>query len=142
MAIFFHSTGNKEHELFLKWRNDLPAVSIQLVKGNHDILDKAWYREAGINVHDTALKIGNFVFTHDMGTYEPAANTYCFSGHIHPGIKINGAGRQSLQLACFYFGKKYAILPAFGKFTGTHAVSTKKGDAVFALVENKIMQVL
>jgi len=137
----FHSTDNKEHELFLKWRKDMPGISIQLVKGNHDILEADWYRQAGIEVHGTSLMIGNFVFAHDIETYEQREGSYCFCGHIHPGIKIKGAGRQSLQLACFYFGKKFAILPAFGKFTGTHAVSTTKGDAVFALVENKVMQV-
>lgn len=137
----FHSSDNKEHELFLKWRNDLPGISIQLVKGNHDILKKEWYEKAGIDVHQGELEIGNFLFTHDIQSCKYAGPSYCFSGHIHPGIKISGAGRQTIYLPCFYFGKKHAVLPAFGKFTGTHPVDTKPGDHVFAVVENKVMQI-
>lgn len=137
----FHSTENKEHELFLKWRKDLPGVSIQLVKGNHDILEEKWYREAGIDVLTGALKIGAFLFTHDIQSHQSPGDGYCFSGHIHPGIRMNGMGRQSLQLPCFYFGKNYAVLPAFGKFTGTFPIKPVKGDVVFALVEDKIIRI-
>ncbi len=137
----FHSSDNKEHEMFLKWRNDLPGISIQLVKGNHDILETGWYQRAGIDVHTGTLTIREFVFTHDINDLQETGPRYCFSGHIHPGIKITGRGKQSMQLPCFYFGKKYAVLPAFGKFTGTHPVKPVKGDSVFALADNKIMQV-
>jgi len=137
----FHSTANKEHELFLKWRKDLPAVSIHLVKGNHDILNKNWYQLAGIEVHDAELKIGEFLFTHDIQNCRNDHDHYCFSGHIHPGIRISGMGRQSLQLPCFYFGKTFAILPAFGKFTGTYAIEPKPADRVFAIVEDRIMMI-
>ena len=34
----FHSVANKELNLFRRWREDLPNLSIQLIKGNHDIL--------------------------------------------------------------------------------------------------------
>ncbi len=36
----FHSTANKELELFAKWRNDFTYLEIHLIKGNHDILKK------------------------------------------------------------------------------------------------------
>jgi len=137
----FHSTGNKEHELFLKWRADMPSVSFQLVKGNHDILDSAWYEKAGILVHNKELTVGNFLFTHDIATVEMENNRYCFSGHVHPGVILNGAGKQSLRLPCFYFGKDHAILPAFGKFTGTYAIKPLAGDYVFALFEDKVMEI-
>jgi uncharacterized protein len=137
----FHSRDNKEHELFLKWRHDLPNVSMQLVKGNHDILKRQWYADAGITVHDEELLIGDFLFTHDIQMCgNPNAN-YCFSGHVHPGIRINGIGRQSIHLPCFYFGKQHAVLPAFGKFTGTSLVEAKSGDHVFAVLEDKVMKI-
>ena len=137
----FHSTDNKEHALFLKWRKDLARISIQLVKGNHDILEKDWYHRAGIDVHDEELQVNRFLFTHDIEICKTTGHDYCFSGHIHPGIKMNGLGRQSIQLPCFYFGKKYAVLPAFGKFTGTHSVKPGSGDHVFAIVEGKVMKI-
>src|SRR6478609_3271958 len=42
----FHSRENKELELFLKWRQDFPLLTIELIMGNHDILHKSWYRQA------------------------------------------------------------------------------------------------
>ncbi len=136
----FHSRENKEHEMFLRWRNDLPGVNIHLVLGNHDILKKEWYRGAGIELHENVLKLENLLFTHDIDNCHLEDNSYCISGHIHPGISLHGLGRQSLRFPCFYFGKKYAVLPAFGRFTGTFPVKPLPGDAVFALMENKIMQ--
>lgn len=137
----FHSADNKEHEFFLKWRKDLSSTSIQLVKGNHDILKRSWYEQAGIDVHKENMRLGDFLFTHDINDCKTGDHKYCFSGHIHPGIRISGLGRQSLHLACFYFGKDHAVLPAFGKFTGTYPIDPKPGDHVFALVEGSIMQI-
>lgn len=136
----FHSTANKEHEFFLKWRNDFLSIPIHLVKGNHDILKKEWYKSAGIVVHNKDFLRCNFTFTHDINCCEENYN-YCFSGHIHPGIRFRGIGRQTLQVPCFYFGKKYAVLPAFGKFTGTYPIDPKPGDTVFALADNSVIKV-
>jgi uncharacterized protein len=136
----FHSTMNKEHELFLRWRKDISQIAIHLVKGNHDILDAAWYKNANIIVHENNYMIGNFIFTHDVNDEKDIEEKYCFSGHIHPSIIMKGTARQNMKLACFYFSKNYAVLPAFGKFTGTFSLIPKKEDVVFALVENKIIQ--
>lgn len=136
----FHSTANKEHEFFLKWRNDFLSIPIHLVKGNHDILKKEWYKTAGITIHENIFSVSNFMFSHDINCCGEDDN-YCFSGHIHPGIRIRGIGKQSLQLPCFYFGKSYAVLPAFGKFTGTYPIDPKPGDAVFALADNSVIKV-
>lgn len=137
----FHSYFNKEHNFFLKWRKDLLQINIILVKGNHDILENSWYEDAGIQVADKLFITPDFIFAHDVNDCPADSNKYCFSGHIHPGIRIKGRGKQHVQLPCFHFGKAYAILPAFGLFTGTHAIESVKGDVVFALVENGVMRV-
>lgn len=137
----FHSSINKELDLFLRWRKDISSTSIHLVKGNHDILKPEWYEDAEIKLHHKNLSSGNFTFTHDINECETVPEHFCFSGHIHPGIYITGIAKQAITLSCFYFTDNYAVLPAFGKFTGNFIVKPKKGDAVFALVENKIMQI-
>lgn len=137
----FHSHSNKEHDLFLKWRKDLSHVDIDLVMGNHDILKKEKYTEAGILIHEGSYQIGSFTFTHDICNFDENENYYCFSGHIHPGIVMRGVGKQSLRLPCFYFKKQYAVLPAFGKFTGTFPIKPKGADTVFALAGDSIIQV-
>lgn len=139
----FHSYANKEMDLFLKWRNDISAIEILLIKGNHDILAKKFYENAGIKTTDDLLSVKNFCFTHDIGHHcnNGSKNNYTFSGHIHPGIHIHGLARQSLQFACFYFGETYAVLPAFSRFTGFSKIKIKENDKVFAIVNNNIISV-
>lgn len=131
----FHSKANKEVELFEKWRNDFSSLHIQLVQGNHDILKGDWYKQAGIDVCPH-LAIDNFCFVHDIqDACEPGAtDPYYFSGHLHPAVSISGAGRQTLKFPCFYFGEKFSILPAFGKFTGTAMIEPNRRDSVFAIL--------
>lgn len=135
----FHSRANKELELFKKWRHDFPDLVIQLVKGNHDILHDDWYKEAGLEVRQDQLNIGPFIFRHDVAGYDMPANSYLFSGHVHPGIRFSGGGRQSLHFPCFYFTSSYCILPAFSRFTGLAMIDPQKGDNVFAIVNKSIV---
>jgi DNA ligase-associated metallophosphoesterase len=148
----FHSRENKELALFLKWREDFPDLGIRLIEGNHDILHADWYSKAGIDVSREILRLGPFAFIHDITeggadlTTEGVEATesgasaadkmepYFFSGHIHPGIRIRGMGKQSLQFPCFYFGGSYAVLPAFGKFTGTVSIDPMPEANVFAIL--------
>jgi uncharacterized protein len=137
----FHSRANKEHELFKKWRTDLSWLDIVLVKGNHDILQETWYREAEISVISNSYSVSNFSFIHDITECDSSpSDNYFFSGHIHPGISIRGMGKQSMHLPCFYFTDSYCVLPAFSRFTGTYGVSPAKNESVFAIVDNKVLQ--
>ncbi len=136
----FHSHANKEINFFLKWRNDIPKISIKLIKGNHDILKTKFYEEANINVVLKKLAVKNFCFTHDFASECEDDDLFTFSGHIHPGIKVNGSGKQSFMLPCFYFNEKYAVLPAFSMFTGLYKIRPKKKDSVFALAENQVIK--
>lgn len=139
----FHSQENKELDWFKRWRADISSVNIQLVKGNHDILHDQWYKEAGMIIHDEELIIKNFSFRHDPNSelLTPNSQLFSFTGHIHPGISIYGLAKQSLHFPCFYFSNDHCVLPAFSRFTGTHNVEPKKGDAVFAIVKDGIMKI-
>ncbi|MFT3843504.1 MAG: ligase-associated DNA damage response endonuclease PdeM [Lacibacter sp.] len=139
---FFHSRMNSELLLFEKWRRDLSALPIHLIKGNHDILENSWYKKNKIEVHEQQLQMNCFSFVHEMNNeILSAGETYFFTGHIHPGISISGLGKQSLRFPCFYFTETYAVLPAFGKFTGLYPVKPKKKDRVFAIVNKSIMEI-
>lgn len=138
----FHSHANKELALFLKWRSDLPHIEFHLVVGNHDILSLQWYKEAALQLHYNELTTGDFVFTHDINDITFVdQEKYYFSGHIHPCIQLRGLGRQMVQVPCFYFNEKFAVLPAFGKFTGTYALKINAADIVFALAGDKVLRV-
>lgn len=139
---FFHSKMNQEIGLFEKWRKDFIELPIHLVKGNHDILEQAWYQENKITVHEERLEIGPFQFIHEPPLNQSTEPTlYCFYGHVHPGISISGTGKQSLRFPCYYFSDHHAILPAFGRFTGLHAIKPKKKDKVFAIVNKTIIPI-
>jgi len=141
----FHSRSNKEHLLFEKWRNDFEQLEIVLVKGNHDILQAAWYKQAKINVWDNdPLRINEFAFTHDyldIEKYSEHKDAYFFTGHLHPGISINGRSRQHLSFPCFYFTENFAVLPAFSKFSGLALINKKKTDNIFAIVNGELVEI-
>jgi DNA ligase-associated metallophosphoesterase len=134
----FHSHGNLELELFKRWREDFAYLQIKLVKGNHDILKAQWYTGCDIEVIKDTLTINEFSFTHDQ--CDAIEGTYSFCGHIHPGVVVNGLGKQSLRFPCFYFTQDHCILPAFGKFTGLANINPDKHDIVYALVEDSIIK--
>lgn len=140
---FTHSSANKELDLFLRWRRDFSALQIDLVLGNHDLLDRNWYAAAEIYVHEEQLVSGPFVFQHEPSATPgtAAAGLYTFSGHLHPVIHLKGKGKQQLRFPCYYFGMTQAVLPAFSKFTGGFAVSPVKGEKIFALVDDAIMEI-
>jgi DNA ligase-associated metallophosphoesterase len=141
---FFHSNANKELDLFKKWRENFSDIIIHLVKGNHDILQTDWYTSCDIKLNEE-MNVRDFTFIHDISSRisvngQLSTANYFFSGHIHPGIRINGAGKQSLCFPCFYFGKKYAVLPAFSHFTGVALIDPEEDENVFAIVNNKLVQ--
>lgn len=136
---FFHSHANTELDWFKKWREDFSDLKISLIRGNHDILKAEWYRLAGIDLIEGELKLDSFLFIHER--CEDHAELFTFCGHIHPGIFIEGGGRQSLRFPCFYFSKNHCILPAFSRFTGMAIVHPEEGDEVFAVVEDVIVPV-
>jgi uncharacterized protein len=138
----FHSSANKEMDFFIKWRNDFAQVQFKLMRGNHDILSAKFYKEANIDVVEDKLLIKDFCFTHDIESScnDEKNDHFTFSGHMHPGIKMNGPGNQSLMLPCFYFSKKYAILPAFSAFTGLAKIKPIASDHVFVLLKTGVMQ--
>lgn len=138
-----HSIANREMDLFRKWRKDFSSLEVHLAKGNHDILDNQWYEEADIVVHNEPYSINNFLFVHDIvnPTLQLHAAKYVFSGHVHPGVTLNGKGKQSLRFPCFYFRKEYSVLPAFSRFTSTYRVDPGKGEKVFVIVEKDILPI-
>ncbi len=142
---FFHSKANKENLLFEKWRNDVTQLEILLVKGNHDILHKEWYKKLNVQLFaDEPLRINTLAFLHDNAHIEKHpkhADAYFFTGHLHPGIFIKGKGRQSLTFPCFYFSDAFAVMPAFSKFSGVYIMDKKKTDKVFAIVNNDLIEV-
>ncbi|MEZ4810193.1 MAG: ligase-associated DNA damage response endonuclease PdeM [Allomuricauda sp.] len=136
LGDLFHSSLNKEWELFENWVAKTPAEII-LVAGNHDIIAPEKYHQLKIEIFQELVMAG-FLLTHHP---EEREGLFTFCGHIHPAVKLHGFGRQKLRLPCFFQTKKQMILPAFGEFTGTHALKPSKGDEIYAIVEDTVVKV-
>ena len=136
----FHSAENDEWLMFSQFIENHPETTVSLVMGNHEILEKTKYKELGLAVYKEAKLVAPFIFSHEpLEAVKP--NYFCLAGHIHPGVKLNGNGLQSLRLPCFYFSKNSAILPAFGTFTGKHTIKPTKKDKVFVVTEKAVLNV-
>lgn len=140
LGDLFHSHANREWLEFEDWLQDFDDLEIQLVTGNHDLLHHSFYRSAKINVHET-LQMESFLFIHDPGELEePKPSEIVVAGHIHPGIKISGKGRQSLRFPCFLFSDERILLPAFGEFTGLYNIKPEEGEQVYSVVEGRVVE--
>jgi uncharacterized protein len=137
----FHSHQNKEHNAVAKFRKDVKHVKFTLVKGNHDILDKQWYKDQDITVAEDFYTIDNVVFVHEpLAQQENHTALFTISGHVHPSVKLAGKGKQAISLPCFYVTAQEIILPAFGNFTGSFAVQKNKKNRILAIANNSIIE--
>ncbi len=136
LGDLFHSSLNNEWFLFENWVKK-SELKIILIKGNHDIIPKLVFEQVGIKTYDD-LKIEKFFFTH----YPKKINDcFVFSGHIHPGVRLIGKGKQIMKFPCFICNKDQIILPSFGGFTGMHLPKIKKGDQVFVITNKEIIEI-
>jgi uncharacterized protein len=137
LGDLFHSDMNNDWAWFSLWREMHKSINMILVKGNHDILPPYFYQELNISVVDDFC-LGPFKLVHDFPKVKP--QEYIIAGHIHPGVKLTGKAKQQLVVPCFYFGDAYALIPAFGKFTGKAIINYKLNDQVFAIAGNKVLK--
>lgn len=136
LGDLFHSGMNSEWALFEEWsrsRNE----QIVLVTGNHDVLSPKLYTELGIDVRKE-WQLDDLLLTH---VPEEREGWFTICGHVHPGVKLYGPGRQSLKLPCFFRSETQLILPAFGAFTGKYVLRPSEKDTVYAIAGDEIVEI-
>lgn len=134
LGDLFHSGINSSAERFKSWRNQHSDVAMILIEGNHDILSDNDYQSMDIQRVDK-MSISNLTLQHhpDDDKLRPV-----ICGHIHPGVLLQGTGKQSLRLPCFYKTGNQLILPAFGSTTGLFTVKPGSDSEVFAITPSGI----
>jgi DNA ligase-associated metallophosphoesterase len=137
LGDLFHSKYNYDWKYFSDLRQTFGHMHFELVMGNHDILDQSLFEQNEVCLFEEKSD-GPFIFTHHP---KEDVMTYNIAGHIHPGVRLVGEGKQSLRLPCFYFGEKQAILPAFGAFTGTHLVYPQPNEQVVVISKDQLVEV-
>ncbi|MGE5095364.1 MAG: ligase-associated DNA damage response endonuclease PdeM [Betaproteobacteria bacterium] len=141
LGDFLHSADGRAprtFERFAAWRDSRAGLELTIVRGNHD-------RKAGdppaawrVRCIDAGEALGPFVLNHEPGA---SGAGYALAGHIHPAVRLSGAGEKSVRLPCFWFGARYGVLPAFGAFTGTAEVLPRRGDQVFVIADHEVVKV-
>ena len=118
------------------WRATNSDLELILVRGNHDRHAGDPPGELGVNCIDAPWVTGPFALAH-----HPVASTvgYTIAGHIHPGIRLYGRGGDRARLPCFYFGRDYAVLPAFGDFTGLADFDYMPDDRIYAVAGDEVI---
>ena len=118
------------------WRRDHAALELLLVRGNHDA--GAGDPPAGLGVLcvDEPLRIGGLKLCHHP---QEAADAHVLAGHLHPCVALQGRAHQRLRLPCFHFGARVGLLPAFGAFTGMHALRPAAGERVFVVADGAVV---
>lgn len=105
------------------WRQRHADLGLTLVRGNHDQHAGDPPADLGVVVVDGPLRRGPWVLVHDPEEAPPAvAGSYALAGHVHPCVVLGGRGGDRLRLPCFHLGASIGVLPAFGPFTGMHAL--------------------
>lgn len=135
LGDLFHSHYNHEWESLGQVLSHFPTSEFHLVLGNHDIMSQVQYERHRIKVCEE-LYLGPLYLTHEL---VENSKRYNLAGHVHPGVRLTGRGRQSVTLPCFYFGNRQGLMPAFGSFTGLARVGIKKEDRVFAIADGKVL---
>ncbi len=136
LGDLFHSSLNREWALFETWVKKT-TCTIVLVEGNHDIVPYSKYEDLGIQVV-AEMQLDGFLLTHHP---EERQGLFNFSGHVHPAVRLNGLGKQSLRLPCFFKSPDQLILPAFGEFTGSHVLRPQKTNVVFAIADGAVVKI-
>lgn len=123
------------------WRAAHPAVHMVLVRGNHDrhagdppaalgmeLVEEPWAPLPGaplLGCHHPQRVVGHLVL----------------AGHVHPAVRVWGAGRDSLRLPCFVHSAGQLLLPAFGAFTGSAPTRWPADARCFAIADEHVLQV-
>jgi uncharacterized protein len=125
------------HASVMQARAALPDVVWELVQGNHDSasgrLPTAW----GLLEHGAALHLGGIRLCHDPAQAASTTPMPALAGHVHPCVHL-GRGVDRLRLPCFHFNAERGLLPAFGEFTGMHAVACGPGDQAFVTTGEEV----
>ena len=139
LGDFFHSRGGVNGGLLEQlraWRDAWPGLEVVNVRGNHD-------RQAGDPPAELSITCcgapyidagegEEVAFVHDPAEAEDGEG-FTLAGHVHPAVRLEGRGGDRMRLACYWFGRRVAVLPAFGAFTGMKVVRPARGDRIFVV---------
>ena len=140
LGDFLHAAAGRVPALdtaFRAWRDAHAGLSVRIVRGNHDARagdpPPAW----AVDVVDEPHALPPFLACH---VPQAPRTGYALCGHVHPGVRLAGRGRESVRLPCFVLGRRRALLPAFGRLTGLAIVAASPEDTVVAIAGDRLFR--
>lgn len=139
LGDLIHAAGGRTEQVLgavAGWRAAHRQLEWLLVRGNHD-------RAAGDPPAEWRVGCvdGPFVEAPFRCLHEPddgVDGLYSLAGHVHPGVILSGNGFHQ-RCACFMFGPRVGLLPAFGDFTGFAAARPRPGERVFVIADDQVI---
>jgi len=129
-------------------------VSWVLVAGNHDRHADRCLESLGWTVMQPPVWESRWGWVHDpverdkspkevadpgdAGTGKP---THFMAGHLHPSVAIRLGHRDTVRVPCFWIQPELIVLPAFGGWTGTHAIRPGTEDRVIGCIEGRLLEI-
>lgn len=123
------------------WRLAHAGLAITLVRGNHD-------RNAGdppsdwnVACIDGPAELDGMMLAHEP-CHVPTRTVLC--GHLHPEIRLASVAKSpggAARARCLWITRDWAVLPAFGGFTGGQCIRPAHDDRLIAFAEGCLFEV-
>jgi uncharacterized protein len=110
------------------WRARWSSLAFTIVLGNHDRGAEQAYSECGFSCVQAPAVLGGAECRHHPIDGADGAGPLALAGHLHPVVRLNGPGRDSLRTPCFAVGERQIVLPAFGEFVGGSLVTPSESE--------------
>ena len=135
LGDLFHSTRNHDWNRFAEWSLDQPNQT--LIVGNHDRHFVRSLQPSNMKVVEK-LVVNDFLLSHHP---MDDARLFNICGHVHPSVVLRGRAGMKLKVSCFAQYRHQLILPAFGRFTGTHKIDPEACEHLYALTEEEVIRI-
>lgn len=139
LGDFFHGKASRQDSTLgaiTHWRSRHASLAIEVIRGNHD-------RHAGDPCDEWNMTCLNGPVREDAVAFchEPCevkdAGVIC--GHVHPAVTLADFDGSKTKIPCFFIDEKLMILPAFGRFTGTHPVKPTETSRIYIAAAGKVI---
>jgi uncharacterized protein len=131
LGDFTHARAAMTQGLFeslCAWRARWSSLAFTIVLGNHDRGAEQAYSDCGFSWVKAPAMIAGLECRHHPIVPDDVSAPLTLAGHVHPVVRLNGPGRDSLRTPCFVVGQRQIVLPAFGEFTGGSLVIPSEGE--------------
>jgi uncharacterized protein len=110
------------------WRARWSSLAFTIVLGNHDRGAEPFYSDCGFSCVQAPAVLEGLECRHHPIVGAHGAGPLVLAGHLHPVVRLNGPGRDSLRTPCFVVGERQIVLPAFGEFVGGSLVTPNEDE--------------